>query len=44
METMDKGYIPFHTMEGDGSVLRNNKILKGIIDLSESMGSDHQFR
>lgn len=38
MEAMDEGYIPFHTMEGDESVLETTKILKEIIDLSEKYG------
>ena len=38
MEAMDEGYIPFHTMEGDESVLETTKILKEIIDLSKKHG------
>lgn len=38
MEAMDEGYIPFHTMEGDESVLETTKILKEIIELSEKHG------
>lgn len=38
MESMDEGYIPFHTMEGDESVLETTNILKEIIELSEKHG------